>query len=168
MHLARDLNILLSLVNCSNFCKHNIFLGCPNGWEKYDDEKCLKYFSTPKTWLDASESCKQLSSRPSYLVSVPDAATNEFILTRVATAVKDTVGRVWTGGYQNSASTWVWSDGATWSFSDRYPGCPNNLKEDQDYVEIYTLNYKNNSTQGKWNDHRNSVKVPYICQMSTS
>ena len=152
----------LTLNNCFNFF---FSIGCPVGWQKYD-EKCLKYFPTQKTWKEASESCKKISSRPSYLVSVPDAATNKFILTKVATADQDKVGRVWTGGHQNSAGTWVWSDGSGWSYADWYPGEPNNAGGDEDYLEIITLNYPTAKYKGKWNDHRNSHKAAYICQLS--
>ena len=128
----------------------------------------MKYFSTPKTWKEASQSCRQLSSKPSYLVSVPDAATNKFILTAVATPDQDKIGRIWTGGHQNSAGAWVWSDGAKWSFADWYPGEPNNAGGDEDYLEIITLNYPTDKYKGKWNDHRDSHKAPYICQLPTS
>ena len=155
---------MLELLLKSPECNIISILGCPVGWHKYD-EKCLKYFQTQKTWKEASESCKKISSR-SDLVSVPDAATNEFILTKVATADQDKVGRVWTGGHQNSAGTWVWSDGSRWSYADWYPGEPNNAGGDEDYLEIITLNYPTAKYKGKWNDHRNSHKAAYICQLS--
>ena len=50
--------------------------------------------------------------------------------------------------------TWVWSDGATWSFADWYPGEPNNVEGDEDFREILTLNYEQARFRGKWNDHR--------------
>ena len=85
----------------------------------------------------------------------------------MATADQDKEGRVWTGGYKNSVDTWVWADGAQWSFTDWDQGNPNNLKGDQDHLEIFTYNYNKDVTKkGKWNDHRESHKIPYICQIN--
>ena len=83
----------------------------------------------------------------------------------MATPEQDKVGRVWTGGHQNSAGDWVWSDGVTWSFTDWIPGEPNNHGGDEDFLEIFTLNSETVEWRGKWNDHRNSHKAAYICQI---
>ena len=145
------------------YCAGFIQGPCPPGWQGFNGGKCFKYYSIKKTWTEALRNCQQCSSNPtSTLASIPDSATNDFLLSSVAPL--NSPG-LWVGGHQNSAGTWGWSDGTRWSYQKWYPGEPNNSGGIEDHIELMTVNNKWGYFRGKWNDHRNSFKAPYICQL---
>ena len=131
---------------------------CPSGWRGWDDGKCLKYYSTPKTWHEALQSCQTCSSNPtSTLVSIPDSATNNFVTSLIS-------GNAWIGGQSNSARRWSWLDGGTrWSYQNWWTGEPNDHAGIEDFLELYCAPGQNH--HGRWNDQRGSDRRGYVCQL---
>ena len=139
------------------YCSGFIHGPCPPGWQGFDGGKCFKYYSSKKTWTEALRSCQQCSSNPtSTLASVPDSATNDFIVSMIS-------GFVWIGGHLNSAKRWVWSDGTRWSYQNWFTHEPNNHHGNEEYLELY---YQPSSgLHRKWNDQDNNHKFGYVCQL---
>ena len=140
------------------FCAGYIQGPCPPGWQGFNGGKCLKYYSSQKTWQEALRSCQQCSSNPtSTLASIPDSGTNNFVTSLISK-------HVWIGGQSNSARRWTWSDGGTrWSYQNWWTDEPNDHGGTEDYLQLYYAPGKN--YHGRWNDQESSARLGYVCQL---
>ena len=91
------------------------------------------------------------------LASIPDQETNEFL-----TSLSDGV-HTWIGVQRTSpgASTFEWTDGSKWGYTNYADGYPNNSGGDQDNMGI------NFPGPGQWDDENGDDPKwasPYICQ----
>ena len=84
------------------------------------------------------------------MVSIPDITTNNFISTF-------TTDELWLGGKRLEAdpSTWGWTDGTAWSFTNWYEGKPNSLSQEC----LVT-----NKGVGQWDDRLCDDEKSFVCQ----
>ena len=125
---------------------------CDEGYKSHGSH-CYKFVDEKISWTQAEAKC---SSEGGNLASVPDEATNNFL---VSIAPK----RAFIGGYKKSDNTWAWSDGSPWSFSKWYKGEPNNHGGSEEVVELIT-------DYGAWFDvpRNHSFDRGFICQKNPS
>jgi len=121
---------------------------CESGWNFFPSEKkCYRVITTAKSWTDARSHCQ---SHNGELASVPNSETNVFLSKMPKTLA-------WIGGHR-VGSTWKWSDGSKWSYSNWDKGQPDNCESVQDKAVI---NYR---FVGHWDDDNDKAKRPFICQ----
>ena len=128
---------------------------CAVGWTKFDHtEKCYKMITSRNSWTSALSACKAAVSAPSAtLASIPDQATNDFLMT------VSSFSSVWIGGFKNSDGQWAWADGSQMTFINWGGGQPNNCCNGrQDYVVFYPF------WNGKWNDLKENRRKRALCQ----
>ena len=101
-----------------------------------------------QSWNNARRSCQDNNAD---LASITDEATNIFLTSL-------TKKRSWIGGYLDSDKKWKWTDGSAWSYTNWYPGEPNNQGGKQDKL---IFNYE---VVSKWDDDDEKFKRSYICQ----
>lgn len=118
----------------------------PFNWRWY------KVYLEKKSWHAARDKCKELGGQ---LVTVPDAATWEFVKTL-------TPASVWMGATdEKSEGVWEWADGSAIIFTSWYPGQPDNAAGQEHYIAMW---------QAKWNDvprsgaFGNNQVVGFICE----
>jgi len=91
-------------------------------------------------------------SHGGYLAEVNDAGENAFLANIL------TLQRAWIGlNDQANEGHFQWSNGNSLTYSNWYPGQPNNNKNYQDYVSM--LN------DGQWNDEYNNLAMEYIMEV---
>ena len=130
---------------------------CPSGWREFNG-KCYKFVDESTTWDKALRECQSLEGT---LASIPNNATNEFLL---SIATKDCM----VGGLKSTDGTWTWTDGSTWSFTNWAPGEPSNVSN-QRWLWMFGPNNEEWKA-GKWNDGSQSWTpgtYGYICQKSS-
>ncbi len=102
------------------------------------------------TWPEAKATAEALGGQ---LVIINDAQENNFVKSIFQ------LDAAWIGLSRNRpANTFNWVDGSGLTYTNWYPGQPNNFNNKQDYVEIL----KN----GQWNDQDNDKKREYIVEFS--
>jgi len=121
-------------------------LGCEPGWVWYKDNCYFFESTTTKTWDQAEEICVQSGG---HLASIGDGNENAFVAAH-ATQIS------WIGGNDlGHQGTWVWADGTPVTFTNWYPGEPNDsgrtmrLWPDKDYT---------------WDDNPQQYMWSYICE----
>ena len=80
------------------------------------------------------------------LASIPDQATNDFLLNLVL-SINPEGDWTWTGGHQDSNDQWVWLDGSKITYFNWAEGEPNDAGTDEDYL---IFNY--GGLFGVWSD----------------
>ena len=98
------------------------FTVCESDWISHSASGgCFKYFPLLMSWEDARSYCQEnVPYNIGDLVSIPDAATNDFLQTLIQDAY------IWTGGFLDANSSWVWSDGTPWDYTNWLEGEPDN------------------------------------------
>uniref|UniRef100_A0A8C4T3W8 Uncharacterized LOC114657714 n=1 Tax=Erpetoichthys calabaricus TaxID=27687 RepID=A0A8C4T3W8_ERPCA len=132
-----------------SFCQGS----CEQGWMSFSD-RCYQFFPTKKAWIDAELHCISLGG---HLASVHSSDINQFITSLIKS--KDSSGPVtWFGGSNCVRdSTWLWTDGSKWDYTNWNPGEPNNAGGTERCFRI------NDSAQGGWNDVNCGMQTAYIC-----
>ncbi|KAK0395427.1 hypothetical protein QR680_001277 [Steinernema hermaphroditum] len=114
-------------------------------------EKCVKFFTTQKSWSEAEASCQ---SHSGHLISIESAFENTAVaaMVRDHTECKD----AWTGGKWSNGS-FVWSDGSPF----RYQNFENRISNPEACVA---------SQRGsmKWNSISCKQTFCYICEKPTN
>ena len=115
------------------------------------DGHLFKMYTEPKTWKDAKKACQAIGG---HLATSTSAEKNEFLASLADGAT------VWLGGTDaQEEGNWKWVTGEEWSYTNWYPGNPDNAyAEGQHYL---VLNYK---TKGKWDDSGAASTRGYICE----
>jgi tetratricopeptide (TPR) repeat protein len=106
---------------------------------------------TPKVWLSAMEYCERQGG---YLVSIQDAAENEFIHELLGD-----LPPTWLGATdEEEDGTWVWASGEPWQYTNWEQGEPSG----GDGEHYLTMDYGN----GQWNDLESSYAEPleFVCE----
>ena len=115
--------------------------------------RTVYHYCSEATWIDASAACR---GRGMYLVTVDDAAENDWLATTAATMGPGP----WWLGYNDRATegVWVW-DGPTPAvlYTSWGDGEPNDYGTGEDCAEL--LFFGTN-----WNDSRCDAAQPYVCE----
>ena len=71
---------------------------------------------------------------------------------------------IWIGGYrkEDEKNVWGWTDGSPWKYSNWGAGEPNNDKGIEDHIDM------NWGGAGLWNDEKEDVEIPFVCQRCQS
>ncbi|XP_039630077.1 deleted in malignant brain tumors 1 protein-like [Polypterus senegalus] len=126
---------------------------CENGWVTHSG-RCYKFFTGKKSWIDAELHCLSLGGN---LASVLNSSANKFITSLIKS--RDVTSPVtWLGGSDAvRESTWLWTDGSRWNYSNWNSGDPNNAGGNEKCIHI---NFK---VQGGWNDKDCTELYPFVC-----
>lgn len=120
-----------------------IYMGQFNGHHYY----CS---NSPATWNTAQNVCQQNGGN---LAVINSAAENAYLANLL------TLQSAWIGCSDTaSEGNFQWVNGDPLTYTNWYPGQPNNYNGGQDYVEM--LN------NGQWNDQYNSYALEYIMEIS--
>ena len=131
-----------------------IFSGCLLGWTYFPNTaRCYKHFPETKTWMNARSYCLSVAQTNGDLVSIPDQATNEFLIT--LSTVHSWIG----ASDAASEGSWTWSDGTPWGYESWGEGEPNNVNN-EDYGHMWY----DHSGAGRWNDLPGTFNLPFFCQ----
>ncbi len=110
-----------------------------------------RYFCSldKSTWPDANANAQALGG---HLAIVEDAQENAYLasLLTIQSAFIGCSDGVVEGDF-------IWTDGTPLSYTNWYPGQPNNYQNFQDYCEMLS--------NGQWNDQYNHVKLEYIVEI---
>ena len=130
--------------NCENgnYIPGFVYMGSLNGSQYY----CS---TSPAQWQVAESTCNSLGG---HLVSINSAEENAF-LTDILTLQSAWIGL----SDVANEGVFEWSNGQALSYSNWYPGQPNNYNNNQDYVELMNTGY--------WNDQYNHYNLEYIMEL---
>jgi hypothetical protein len=111
------------------------------------------------SWTTAKSNAEALGG---YLTTITSAQENSFIWNNV-----DSPSWRWLGGLKNG-NNWTWVTGEPWSYSNWYPGEPNNMGGYE-----YYLQFSPNASDGTWNDNSDSgflsgISTGYIIEYNTT
>ncbi len=119
-----------------------MYMGNHNGHHYYCSTKAA-------TWPVANDICQQNGG---YLATIGDATENEF-LANILTLQSAYIGLQ----DADDEGTFTWSNGESLTYTNWYPGQPNDYHGQQDYVEM--LN------DGQWNDQYNTKALEFIMEI---
>lgn len=129
-------------------------VGCNGDGESFSGvhQSCYRVVSIPAlTWAQASIDCTLWSAGSGHLVSVANAAENEY--------VRNLVGgtHVWLGASDaKEESAWVWLSGEAWFYQAFASARPDNLERSEHCLSM--LN------DGTWDDASCGAELPYVCE----
>ena len=129
--------------NGSNYIPGFVYMGSLNGHHYYCSTQST-------TWPAAQANCAALGGN---LAVINSAAENNFLATNLTTQ------NAWIGLSDfASEGHFSWVNGDPLTYTNWYPGQPNNYGSGQDYVELMNTGY--------WNDQYNSTYQEYILELS--
>ncbi|MBI5527519.1 MAG: C-type lectin domain-containing protein [Deltaproteobacteria bacterium] len=115
------------------------------------------YMPSLKTWAEAKAACENLGTGV-HLATIANATEQA----RVGSLLSSSL--VWLGGSDTAVEgTFAWVDGTPWSYTNWYPGEPNDSGGNEDCVQMYVALYQN-----KWNDGNCAGLFPYVCEYPSS
>merc|ERR1712168_1243154 len=128
--------------------------GCPPGWAPYVYRyKCYRFFSSPKTWVQAEKHCLNLGGNLASLHSVEE---HKFITDLVWGSSGD-FPITWIGGHDAVQDRmWFWSDGSRFDYQLWHTGQPNNAGGSG-----IVLNYSGEGSN--WYDISFGGSYPFVC-----
>ncbi|XP_038073370.1 low affinity immunoglobulin epsilon Fc receptor-like [Patiria miniata] len=154
MNVQFSLVLLLTLFSCRSetVC---VCPTCPDGWSLMDNY-CYRFYPQEEEWQMADAICNQVDeTKSSSLVSIHSVKENKFVGKLAGKA------RSWIGlNDRFTEGKFEYTDGSPFTYDAFPPPEPNNAGRGENCVEI-----NNSGTLGRWNDHRCSVRKPFICQM---
>jgi len=104
---------------------------------------------SPATWPDANANCQ---ANGGHLIDINGAGENSFLASML------TIQSAWIGLTDvNAEGNFEWTSGQPLSYTNWYPGQPNNFNGNQDYCELLST--------GEWNDQYNSYALEYIMEI---
>ena len=102
------------------------------------------------SWSNAQLNAENIGGN---LATINDASENAFLASKIPSN-----GRAWIGLSDAAIEgEMVWSSGEPLSYTNWYPGQPNDYNYQQDYVELLG--------NGQWNDQYNSYSLEYIVEV---
>ncbi|XP_051787828.1 lectin-like isoform X7 [Erpetoichthys calabaricus] len=126
---------------------------CESGWARYNS-KCYQYFPMKISWIDAELYCISLGGN---LASVHSSGANHFITSLIKRSDSHEP-TTWLGGSNCvRTSSWLWTDGSQWDFTNWNPFEPNNVGGNE---KCFNTNFM---VQGGWNDIDCSNQYPFVC-----
>lgn len=104
------------------------------------------------SWHDAQLHAENIGGN---LATINDASENTFLASKIPSN-----GRAWIGLSDAAIEgEMVWSSGEPLTYTNWYPGQPNDYNYQQDYVELLG--------NGQWNDQYNTYSLEYIVEVSS-
>lgn len=133
--------------------------GCPKDWKRFE-KSCYLSPKTSLSWLAAQLNCSKYNS---HLVTVSTQRENSFLIREFVTRQQSS-RHFWIGLQRVpfDHSVWVWVDGSPLTFSDWYPGQPDNYRQEEFCGEMYVLQVRYGVV--KWNDLNCSRASSFICE----
>ena len=104
---------------------------------------------SPNTWENANNACNSYGGS---LATVNSAAENSWLTSKLQ-ASSAYIGL----SDASSEGNFTWTSGQPMTYSNWYPGQPNNFNDGQDYVELLS--------NGQWNDQYNYKPLEYIMEL---
>ena len=126
--------------------------------ESDEDANSSKYVFVPEqmTWNEHNERARAMGG---HLVSITSAEENEEI-TRISGGEPVWIGGIRKGsGNGPGADHWYWDDGRSWSYTNWYPGEPNNYGGGENRVHLGL------QAPGTWNDVGEGWRGPAVYQI---
>ena len=124
----------------------------------------MSYFPSlifPATWTNAYSTCQQMGTT---LASIPDNATQWFILNHIKAGDEKTWYSWWTGlNDRGMEGGYSWVDGSALGFTNWALGEPNDMSGAEDCVENVIYQGWKGFTN-KWNDQSCKSTRTYLCQ----
>jgi len=112
---------LLVSGNATCSCCINTKIVCPDGWEAYGTEKCFKIFLERKSFVEAQQYCRQLSSN---LASIHSVEENNFLVAYILRDLSTSqLEGFWLGGMKKGP-VWFWLDLSPYGYVNWVPGNP--------------------------------------------
>ncbi|KAL2078274.1 hypothetical protein ACEWY4_025959 [Coilia grayii] len=129
---------------------------CPKDWFPYF-ERCFKFDSTPRTWIDAEQYCQSIGGN---LASIHSSDEYVYIQGMIH-KLTNTNPRTWIGGWDAAQEgLWLWSDGSKFDYTRWIPGEPNNRGGAENCIEMNTLEMM------WWNDLPCNLARAALCSLS--
>jgi hypothetical protein len=128
---------------------------CPCYVETYDSHPYM-FCTSVAPWTTAQSTCW---SYDYHMLSIADAAEDTWV-----NAVADTYSTLkWWMGFNDRASegTWVWEDGSPVTYTNWYPGEPNDVAFNEDCGQ---LNRFHSAGSNGWNDEPCTSAFRFICE----
>ncbi|XP_052084102.1 perlucin-like protein [Mytilus californianus] len=126
---------------------------CLDGREQYMGSCYYFHFRSRKTWSAANDDCHR---KGGFLLKIDNAVENWFLKTYIK---YHNPNSVWIGAHDSEQeSNFIWeSDNTNLTFTDWFPGEPND-DNNEDCVHMRkSVNYR-------WNDYQCSERTSYICE----
>ncbi|XP_062990558.1 C-type lectin lectoxin-Thr1-like [Elgaria multicarinata webbii] len=130
---------------------------CPMEWLPYQGY-CYKLFHEKVSWSDAELACRY-NMRGSHLASIHSDAESAELAKYIVKYRKDG-GNVWTGlRAPLKDRVWRWSDQSSASYKAWNDGEPNNLRNEENCVELWSP-----SGYMLWNDESCKSERAFLCK----
>ena len=115
--------------------------------------------SVSSDWFGAQANCSQYNA---HLVTISSEAENSFLIRDILTNNYNQ-RHFWIGLNRSpfDYSVWAWVDGSRVSFTDWFPGQPDDYLSGEGCAEFYWYSGNN---QFHWNDLNCSRKVRFVCE----
>ncbi|UMM31354.1 hypothetical protein L5515_012862 [Caenorhabditis briggsae] len=119
---------------------------CYENSDRLIGSRCYKFINQKLSYQDARNWCH---SRSSYLATVPDLYTDNFLASTALTLFNDNAGKFWIG-LSRSNNKWTWDDGTPYVWNNW------EIQNSQNYA---TESIKN----GKWNGYTPDTRLNFVC-----
>jgi hypothetical protein len=124
------------------------------GWKRFE------VYTTPMSWADALQTCKDRSNGELLLATLESEAEMSGLNAGIA-ARAPSVTNYWIGANdRNTESQWSWANGVPldggYGYSNWGPGEPNDWGGKEDCAEVYTAD-------AGWNDADCTSQRPFVC-----
>jgi hypothetical protein len=123
-------------------------------------QNLLEYESQPRVQSDYeiiyeklnwSDARKDAVSRGGHLAAITSQLEFEEMLNQLGESLDDLL---WIGGFKNDLGEWGWVTGEEFSYSSWAGSAPNNIGDNESFVQIVTRD--RGANLGSWNDHSDS------------
>lgn len=131
-------------------------LGCPKDWKRFENS-CFMSPSASFDWFSAQANCSQYNA---HLATISSESENAFLIREIVS--KYYQRHFWIGLKRSPFvySVWAWVDGSPVSFTDWWPGQPDDYLSGEGCAEFY--GYIGSNVH--WNDLNCSKSVRFICE----
>ena len=148
----------------SNHSSHFIGLICPSD-RLHIGDRCYYFSNKSTTWHEAQNDCRARGGD----MAVPE---NSDMNEKIYQVLKSrNVGTVWIGVYRDDNDKFITVSGADISYTNWFPGEPNNVGGNEDCAQLVNIVYWNanyGGGVGRWNDAPCKRSYAYyICELKT-
>ncbi|XP_029029226.3 type-2 ice-structuring protein-like [Betta splendens] len=125
---------------------------CSSGWTKYSG-RCFHFVPRPLTWGQAEKNCQAMGG---HLASLKNKE-EYFWVQHFINYYTHTSPLTWIGGSSRAGdTTWLWSDGNSFSFTFWCQGEPN-------YPDTQHCLQMNDSDKKCWDNFQCNARLPSVC-----